>query len=179
MKSIKKTYRLMLLLAIPLAPCIVCIYSASLVKTGERPRNASAISTEMKQMIRHDAESMRTVYGAIRYSMKQTGRLLHFGEHNDLDRGRANCVGYAQVGAEICNRAFRAAGIDAEARPVVGYISLCGVNVCWVMKNVVPQEYSSFVKDHDFVEITTGGKKIYVDPSAYDYLGTTWETIKR
>lgn len=175
----KKSLFLILLLTTTITIGIVCVYSALLVKTGDRPRIVSAISPEMKQQILRDAENMKTVDDVISYSMKQTSRLLRFGEHNDLDRGKANCVGYAQVGSDICNRAFRAASIDAEARPVVGYISLCSINVCWVMKNIVPHEFSSFVKDHDFVEITTGGKKIYVDPSAYDYLGTTWETIKR
>ena len=56
-----------------------------------------------------------------------------------------------------------------RAKPVVGYVTFCGLNLCKLLKSVVPEKYKSFVKDHDFVEIDLGERVRYFDASLYDY----------
>ena len=89
-----------------------------------------------------------------------------------MDMGKANCVGYAQLCAGICNQALAGNGIIGQAKPVVGYIESHGINWCKVLKAVAPKDsYKNFVKDHDFVELVTGSRTYYFDPSIYDVLG--------
>ena len=51
---------------------------------------------------------------AVKYSMRLTADLLSFTEKNDLDNGKANCVGYAVLCSRICNYAFQVNGMGIE-----------------------------------------------------------------
>ena len=68
----------------------------------------------------------------IDFSLSLTANRLRFAARNDIDNGKANCIGYTQLCAAICNRAMAANGIEGKARPVVGYIESKGVNWCKV-----------------------------------------------
>ena len=84
--------------------------------------------------------------------------------------GSANCVGYAQLGASICNYAFDVNGSPSKAKAVVGDVKFWGISVCGVLRILMPNErWRNFVKDHDFVEIGIEKSIIYVDPSLYDF----------
>ena len=108
----------------------------------------------------------------IDYSLSLTASELKFAFKNDITNGKANCVGYAQLCAAICNQAMAANGIEGKARPVVGYIESNGINWCKVLKAIAPKaSYKNFVKDHDFVELTIGSRRYYFDPSIYDVFG--------
>lgn len=111
------------------------------------------------------------------YSVKKTAKNLSFTVKNNLSKGEANCVGYAQMCAGISNYAFRTNGINASAKPVVGYVMFYGVNLCDILKWCMPNKrWKNFVKDHDFVEYHIDGKTIYADASLYDVFWKDCET---
>ena len=108
----------------------------------------------------------------IDYSLSLTASKLRFAFQNDIPEGKANCIGYAQLCAAICNQALSANGIEGKACPVVGYIESKGINWCKVLKAIAPKtSYKNFVKDHDFVELTAGSRRYYFDPCIYDIIG--------
>lgn len=114
-----------------------------------------------------------------KYSIRKTASCLSFCANNNLSRGEANCVGYAQMCAAIANYAFRQNGLNCWAKPVVGYVRCCDINVCSVLRWCMPtQRLKNFVKDHDFVEFRIEGKTIYADANAYDYLWTDCKTTQ-
>lgn len=49
-----------------------------------------------------------------------------------------NCVCYAQMYAGICNYAYKVNDLYCHAKPVVGYVSLCGINLCMILKSLMP-----------------------------------------
>ncbi|MBR6283143.1 MAG: hypothetical protein IKR25_02470 [Muribaculaceae bacterium] len=115
----------------------------------------------------------------IDYSLSLTAQKLEFSIKNNIANGEANCVGYAQLCAAICNEALRNNGYKNRAKCVVGYVKCCGVNLCNVAKCLGSNpKYKAFVKDHDFVELTVNGKTYYFDPSFYDVLGSKCLTVK-
>ena len=84
---------------------------------------------------------------------------------------KENCVGYTKLFTGICNYALKVNHCDGRAMPVVGYIQWCGINLCDAALVVAPEEYKSFVKDHDFVELEYDQKHVYIDPTIYDATG--------
>ena len=79
----------------------------------------------------------------------------------------------------ICNEALKANGYKHRAKPVVCCIKFNGLNLCNIAKSLMTnKKYKAFVKDHDFVELNTGNKTYYFDPSIYDVLGNKCLTIK-
>lgn len=112
------------------------------------------------------------------YSIKKTASILSFTVNNDLDNGKANCIGYSQMCAGISNYAFRTNGHNSYAKPVVGYIKLFGVNLCYILKWCMPtKRWEKFFKDHDFVEYHIEGETIFCDPSVYDLIWNDCKTI--
>ena len=65
---------------------------------------------------------------------------------------------------------------DGRVKPVVGNIKWCGINLCEVLKAIVPKKYESFVKDHDFIELEYDDKYVYIDPTLYEFCGRTGRT---
>lgn len=143
-------------------------YGFSLSKDHDRNISAFHLSQSMKGKIQSETVGMNC-NGIIRYSMNLTDELLTFTRYNDVHNGKANCIGYAQVGASICNYAMQGNGYKYKAKPVVGYVHLFGINLCKVGNIIAPKKYKNFIKDHDFVEIKIEDNTIYFDPSLYDY----------
>lgn len=149
----------------------------SLIKIGDRTnpyRLDKTLITEITSETRGmSAEDIR------RYSIRKTARRLSFSVTNNLPKHEANCVGYAQMCASISNYAFAKNNIQASAKPVVGYVTFYGINLCNVLKFFMPtQRWKNFVKDHDFVEYHIDGKIIYCDASTYDLLCKDLKIIK-
>jgi hypothetical protein len=144
--------------------------SFTLVKTGDRQKTY-ILPQSLKAKVEQDTRGM-DIEQIINYGLTLTASRLRFSRYNDIDMGKANCVGYAQLCASICNQALSANGINGQAEPVVGYIESNGINWCDVLNSVAPKDsYKNFVKDHDFVELVTESKTYYFDPSIYDVLG--------
>ena len=149
---------------------LVAAFPISLVKNGYR-QSSYTLPEPLLVQVSNETKGM-DMEQIIDYSLSLTASKLRFAVLNDIDNGKANCVGYAQLCAAICNQALAANGIDGKARPVVGYIESNGINWCQVIKAIAPKaSYKDFVKDHDFVELTVGSRRYYFDPSIYDVLG--------
>jgi len=158
-KKIKRSLSC-LLFTITAIIVVYLILPLTLTKIANRPNPyypdkalRSEIREETKEM---SAEEIRN------YSVKKTAGNLSFTVSNNLPKGKANCVGYAQMCASISNYAFRVNGINASAKPVVGYVFCCGINLCNILKWFMPSKrWENFVKDHDFVEYHMDGQTIY------------------
>lgn len=159
---------------------ILALYIISpitLDKIGDRVNPYSPNSSLMAE-IKNETVSM-TGEDIRKYSIRKTASRLSFSAHNNLAKGEANCIGYAQMCAAIANYAFRQNGLSCNAKPVVGYVRFFGLNVCYVLSECMPTQYlKNFVKDHDFVEFQIGGQTIYADANAYDYLWMDCKTSK-
>ena len=151
--------------------------SFSLVKTGERSTVNYPLSKELKERIVNETHELDEI-DILNYSLKLTDELLEFDETNNIKDGKANCVGYAQLCASITNYGLKTNKLEGSSKPVVGYVTWAGMNMCTILSAIVPNEYKNFVKDHDFVEFNLKDKTIFYDPSIYDYLGTKALTTK-
>lgn len=156
---------------------ISCIgwFNISLSKISDRSSNYIP-NNSLKEEIKIETKEL-SPEEIRKYSIKKTANILSFAVKNDLCNGEANCVGYAQMCAGISNYAFRTHGYNSSAKPVVGYVKLFGVNLCYILKWCMPtKRWENFVKDHDFVEFNNiDGSTIYCDASAYDLI---WNDCK-
>lgn len=156
---------------------ICLILPLTLTKINDRP-NPYHPDRTLQSEIKEDTKGM-SAEDIRNYSVKKTAKILSFTVKNNLPKGEANCVGYAQMCASISNYAFRANNINASAKPVVGYVLFCGVNLCNILKWCMPSKrWENFVKDHDFVEYHIDGQTIYCDASAYDLIYKDCKTVK-
>ena len=76
--------------------------SFSLVKTGERSTVNYPLSKELKERIVNETHELDEI-DILNYSLKLTDELLEFDETNNIKDGKANCVGYALLCANIMN----------------------------------------------------------------------------
>jgi hypothetical protein len=113
------------------------------------------------------------------YSVKYTANNLKFSEKNELDKGKANCIGYAQYCSAVANFLYKHSTIKSEykAKPVVGVLKIAKLDLCKVVSSIMPNsKLRNFTKDHDFVEFDMDGDTIYVDPCLYDFIGDDCRT---
>ena len=164
----KRLSILIVLLVIVISLFLSLFFGFKLVKTGVRTICDYRLTEETKRTIREDTNGL-DYRQIIKYSVKFTGERLEFSLKNDLIHDKANCIGYSQVCSSICNYAFLANGIDLRTKPVVGYVTFCGINMCYLLQGIVPDRYKSFVKDHDFVELLLEDKSLLFDASLYDF----------
>ena len=139
-----------------------------LVKLSDRGGSENYLTKRIEERIRNECKFEDPEKCAL-YAMKLTCELLRFTEKNDIENGRANCIGYASLCSQICNYALRQNGFSNKAKHVVGYVSFYGLNLCDILKFIAPKEYKNFVKDHDFVELDLDDRVKYFDASLYDY----------
>jgi hypothetical protein len=144
------------------------LHGFGLVKAQDRKTVVGSLSKDVKERIKKECGDPDPEKCSL-YGMKLTCELLRFTQKNDIKSGKANCVGYAQLCSEICNYALKQNGLSNRTRPVVGYVTFYGLNLCDILKFIAPKEYKNFVKDHDFVELDLDDKVKYFDASLYDY----------
>ena len=143
--------------------------SLSLKKTGERPTNEYPLTKELRQRIANETQGLDEA-GMVQYSLRLTDELLDFSEVNNINNGKANCVGYALLCSSICNYGLSVNQLEGRCKPVVGYVTCGGINMCSALKWIVSKKYTSFVKDHDFVEYDLKSMVIYFDPTLHDLI---------
>ena len=140
----------------------------SFVKTSDRGATHDYFLEELKGRIKAETAGYSDEE-IVKYSLNLTAELLRFTRVNTLKNGKANCVGYAQLCSNICNYAFAARHSKARTKPVVGYIEVCGINMCKIAFSLAPAKDKNFVKNHDFVEYHhQDGMTSFFDPSIYD-----------
>ena len=143
-------------------------------KLKERPSNV-LIPDSIYDFVRNDVD-VQDVSGILRECAKVTCKLLNYSINQDVlfenKVSKGHCVTYAKVCAALCNRVFVEYGVDAEAIPVVGYITINGVNVHKLLMSVVPKKYKRYFIDHDMVEIRVGGERLcFIDPTEREFTG--------
>lgn len=147
---------------------VMILMPISFVKTSDRGATHDYFPEELKGRIKAETAGYSDVE-IVKYSLDLTAELLRFTRVNALKDGKANCVGYAQLCSNICNYAFAARHSKARTKPVVGYIAICGIDMCKVAYFLAPAKDKNFVKDHDFVEYRhQDGTTSFFDPSIYD-----------
>ena len=149
----------------------VSISSVQLMRIGYRNKVSIAIDNQLKAWIIDECQSMNDIDEIIRKCNDIVCRKLTFTYKNDLANGKANCVGYAQMSAATLNYAFKLNSLPYKAKHVYGKAYLWGMDLHPIMKSLVPDKYTSFFNDHDFVEIDCGDIIIYTDSSIQDLSG--------
>ena len=157
---------------------VLLAFSQSIQLVKERNRVLSySLPIELKNQIAKETKGFKES-DIINYGISLTTKKLQFSKRNDIKLGKANCVGYAQLCSAICNYALQLNGYSTTTRPVVGHLELCQTNLCNMAKNIVPNGYKNFVKDHDFIEIQEHSRIYYLDPCAYDLIKNPLFTLK-
>lgn len=128
-----------LLIIVGIVLVVYVVLSAfSLVKTADRPTTSYQLPKELKERIVNETKGMDEM-DIVNYGLRLTGKLLDFSEKNDLQGGKANCVGYAQLCASITNYGLKTNKREGFCKPVVGYVTWGGMNLCTVLKKLFPQ----------------------------------------
>lgn len=162
-KLIKSIVCVILFLAIA---CFVFISQLRLEKERYRTTQEYALTSDIKDRISLIASN--NPIEVIKASNDLCCELLSFSAKNDIPNGKANCVGYAQLSSAIINYAFKLNDMPYKARPVVGQVYCCGINLTALSQKILPKKHKPFFRDHDFVEVDLGDKTIYIDSSLQD-----------
>ena len=149
---------------------VICVYAEglSLKKLRDRGYNPVTLSKDFRQKISEDTKGLDE-RDIVLYCNKKTQEKLTFStkceKFDDSRKTKMHCVGYAQVLSTICNYAFSVNGMKGKAKPVVGLVYMCGMNLN-AYSGLLPEKWKNFTKDHDFVEVTlSDGKTMFVDAS--------------
>ena len=172
-KRLKKAIIICIAMAVVIL-ALPAVFPFSLAKVSNRPRNYS-VPKDLRTEIAAEVSGM-SADEIMSYGLRKTAHMLRYTEKNDLTNGMANCIGYAEVYAGICNHAFNVNKVQCKATPVVGYVMAGKINLCTIAERIAPQRWKGFLKDHDFVEFTLGDSTIYQDACIYDILGNRCRT---
>lgn len=157
---------------------VLSLFKLELVKQYNRSVETVVIPDSIKLELISSTVNMSDVE-IINTCVVKTANLLKFSKTQDTifkySVSRAHCVNYSKVCSALCNIAFENNNIKAKAFPVVGYVSLFGINLNELIFSI-SNDY--FFKDHDFVEIKGKNYIIYVDPCLYDLINTDLKVIK-
>ena len=147
------------------------IYSLDLRKTSNRSWGDYHLTSNLKEQVVAKTKNLDNPEDIIEACCDITTDYLSFAQKNDIANKNANCVGYARLTSALLNHAFRINKLDNKAKPVVGTVHSFGVNLNDVAQSILPSSWRPFFKDHDFVEVSTGKGRIYVDTSLRDLTG--------
>ena len=169
--------RFLIVAIIILAVVAVAAQTLTLKKISNR-EGSYTLNRELKERIQKECIT-NDVDEVVDFSCNLACELLSFKKRNALDKGEANCVGYAKLTAAICNYAFSINNIsNAKASPVVGKVYWMKSDLNQMVCKIAPNKWKSFIKDHDFVEIQTANRTYYVDSSLKDLIGSDCKTVK-
>lgn len=95
---------------------------------------------------------------------------LRYGIKNEINKGRANCIGYAHLYANSYNKFIKLSGDypNTYARVVDGYVEWYGINLNKVLMKLVSERWKGWVSNTTFVEINHNGHKYYCSPCISD-----------
>lgn len=161
--------------------CLGCVFLLiSQIKLDkDRDRNCInyTIDSDLRNQVIEISNSSNTPQDVVKGCSKLVCDRLSFAAKNDIPKGKANCVGYAQLTSSVINYAFQVKMLPYRAKPVVGKVYLFGINLNNVAQKILPKKHRPFFIDHDFVEVELGDKTIYVDSSLQDLTGLTFMQI--
>lgn len=161
----KRLKRIAITILVVFVICFAIKTQIKLVKLNDRAVQPYSVNIDCNDIRLPSIEDIAV------YAKKETADALSFSKQNDVSNGKANCVGYAQYAATLCNKLFKCNHINAKAKPVVGCYHLGNTNIHEVaIKLLSDPKIINFIKDHDYVEIVDSlGEVVYsFDPSIYD-----------
>lgn len=148
----------------------------TLEKWRNRVSDTPNLSSSIKKEIEIETKTMSEI-DLLKYSLKKTSDILQFDRTNNINKGKANCVGYAQTCSFIFNYACSINNVShCKATPVIGTVKYGKINLCNILQSIVPKEWKNFVKDHDFVQYNIDSETIYADPTAKDLINSSFTT---
>lgn len=136
------------------------------------------LTSDLKNQVAEISNNSDTPQDIIKKCSNLVCERLSFSAKNDIQRGKANCVGYAQLTSATINYAFQIKNLPYKAKPVVGKVYLFGINLNNVAQKILPQRHRTFFKDHDFVEVDLGDKTVFIDSSLQDLTGLTFMQVQ-
>lgn len=170
----KKLRSLVVIIGLFICLCIgvltVALHSMRLEKIGNR-EGEYKLTEAQREIIESECGEFTNVENLIDKCGEIVCNQLTFKYRNDLNKGQANCVGYARFHSTVLNYAFRINHLPYKARPVYGKAFLWEMDLHPLFKSIVPKKFGSFFNDHDYTEIDMGDEYFYVDTSIQDLLG--------
>lgn len=154
--------------------CGVGLFLISQIKFNkDRDRNIinCSLTSDLKIQVAEISNNSDTPQDIIKKCSNLVCETLSFTAKNDIQNGKANCVGYAQLTSTLINQAFHVKKFPYKAKPVVGKVCLFGIDLNNITQKILPLKHRPFFKDHDFVEIYLGDKTVYIDSSLQDLTG--------
>ncbi len=146
----------------------------------DRDRNIinCTITSDLKSQVAQISNNSDTPQDIIKKCSNVACETLSFTAKNDIQNGKANCVGYAQLTSTLINHAFQIKNLSYHAKPVVGKVYLFGIDLNNISQKILPPKHRPFFKDHDFVEIDLGNKTVYIDSSLQDLTGFSYIQVQ-
>lgn len=143
-------------------------------KLKERPGEIK-IPNHIKEYVIESTHSY-DVYEITRHCAKITCDLLEFSFNQNISFNngtlKGHCVTYARLHSTLCNIAFKAHNINAQAKPIVGNIIMYNININNLLVKIIPKKYEHYFINHDIVEITYDNNKILlIDPLEREFFG--------
>lgn len=142
----------------------------------DRDRNGinCTLTSDLRNQVIEICNNSHTPQDIIKKCSNLACETLSFTAKNDIQRGKANCVGYAQLTSTLINHAFQIRNLPYHAKPVVGKVYLFGIDLNNISQKILPLKHRPFFKDHDFVEVNLGDKTVFIDSSLQDLTGLTF-----
>jgi hypothetical protein len=158
-------------------------WSVSYVAMEERTGHKATAPALIVYINEEASEKTEEIKEIVRQSLKLTSDKLSFtleacprDPNLLIETKEAHCIGYARFTATVCNHLLEKNKLSGEwkARSVQGQLYLFGYNLHSMFSN-------PFFRDHDFVIIENSKTKdaYYVDPTASDYLGVDFVTLRK
>ena len=170
----RKHIKLTLAILICVGSIIFLISQIKLEKCRDRSTTPCAITSDLKTSIEKICAHSDSPEKIIKECSELVCKELSFTAKNNIQCGKANCVGYAQLTSAIINYAFQVEKLHYKAKPVVGKVYLSGIDLNNVAQKILPKKHRPFFKDHDFVEVDLGDRTVFIDSSLQDLTGFTY-----
>ena len=120
-------------------------------KCRDRSATPYAITSDLRTSIEKICAHSDSPEKIIKECSELVCKELSFAAKNNIQCGKANCVGYAQLTSTIINYAFQVKKLPYKAKPVVGKVYLFVIVLNNVAQKILPKKHRPFSKDHDFV----------------------------
>lgn len=173
----RKVIKILIYLLICLGIGLFLISQIKFNKDRDRNGINCTLTSDLRNQVIEICNNSHTPHDIIKKCSNLVCETLSFTAKNDIKRGKANCVGYAQLTSTILNYAFQIKNFPYKAKPVVGKVYLLGIDLNNIAQKILPPKQRPFFKDHDFVEINLDDKTVFIDSSLQDLTGLTYMQI--
>ena len=154
-----------LLIVLGIGCCLLLFFVSQIKFEKETDRNfvTYPLASDLKERTEDICNDFDSLEKIIKECSELLCKELSFAAKNNIQCGKANCVGYAQLTSAIINYAFQLKKLAYKAKPVVGKVYLFGINLNNVAQKILPKKHRPFFKDDDFVEVGLGDKTVFID----------------